>query len=305
MACRHWLLRLLFTGAALAGAGLAIASGPDPDTQSAVWLHAKYVLLADRLQHNPFHSGLALDSSESGKDLKGDIYAVVEYPFGTVSAALDGPEEWCDLMILHINTKFCHARTDARNTILAVSIGRKFAQPLDDAYPLDFLFRVVAEQPAFLDVQLDARTGPVGTSNYLIRLQAIPIENGRTFLHLTYSYAYGFAGKLAMNTYLATLGSDKVGFTTTGRQANGEPGLIGGVRGVVERNTMRYYLAINAYLGGLAVSPSLRLEHRLQAWFTASEQYARQLHEVDRTAYLDMKRKEYVRQQTDTPVHPF
>jgi hypothetical protein len=98
-----------------------------------------------------------------------------------------------------------------------------------------------------------------------------------------------------MKTYLATIGSDKVGFTTAG----GPSEYIGGVRGLVERNTMRYYLAIDAYLGALSSPPDKRLEQRLTNWFDATEQYPRQLHEVDRQEYLQMKHQEYERQQTE------
>src|SRR5262249_31340061 len=120
----------------------------------------------------------------------------------------------------------------------------------------------------------------------------------RTFLHLTYSYGYGMAGRLAMKTYLATIGSDKVGFTTARSSSTGQPEYIGGGRGLVERNTMRYYLAIDAYLHALSSPPGKRLDQRLATWFDATEQYPRQLHEVDRDAYLTMKHNEYQRQQS-------
>jgi len=84
----------------------------------------------------------------------------------------------------------------------------------------------------------------------------------------------------------------------TGKGANGEPAYIGGVRGVVERNTMRYYLAIDSFLQFTNAAPTAQLEKRLQAWFTAIERYPRQLHDLDRGAYLEMKRAEYLRQQT-------
>ena len=61
---------------------------------------------------------------------------------------------------------------------------------------------------------------------------------------------------------------------------------------------MRYYLAIDACIGALSGSPEARLEQRLTKWFDATEQYPRQLHEVERTDYLAMKRSEYRRQQT-------
>ncbi|MEN3297148.1 MAG: hypothetical protein V7642_6401, partial [Burkholderiales bacterium] len=88
------------------------------------------------------------------------------------------------------------------------------------------------------------------------------------------------------------------GFTVTGKQADGQPDYVGGMRGVVERNTMRYYLAIDTFLGASRAAPAARLEKRLQGWFTAVEQYPRQLHEMDRPDYLEMKHAEYLRQQT-------
>jgi len=290
-----WLTRVLLAWIALSSAGLSFASVPD--AQSAASLHAQYASLGERLLYNPFRRTLALDSSESSSDLKGDIYALVDYPFPTVSAALNSAEDWCDVLILHINTKYCHAATDKTRTVLTVHIGKKTPQPIKDAYPIEFSYRGVAATAKYLEIQLDAQEGPLGTRDYRIQLQAVPVGDDRTFLHLTYSYAYGLAGRLAMKTYLATIGSGKVGFTRTGKQSGGQPEYIGGMRGLAERNTMRYYLAIDAYLGALASPSPLQFQKRLHSWFTATEQYPRQLREVNRTAYIDMKRGEYLRQQ--------
>jgi hypothetical protein len=290
------LIRVLLAWMAFSSAGLALASVPE--THSAASLQAKYAALGDRLQHNPFQRALTLDSFESSSNLKGDIYALVDHPFSTVSAALNGAEEWCDVLILHINTKYCRAASDASRTALLLSVGKKTPQPLDEAFPIEFSYRVAEASATYLEIQLNAEEGPLSTRNYHIQLQAVPVGNGRTFLHLTYSYEYGMAGRFAMKTYLATIGSDKVGFTQTGKQSNGQPEHIGGMRGVVERNTMRYYLAIDAYLGALNAAPRSQLLKRLQSWYVATEQYPRQLHEVDRTAYVEMKQSEYLRQQT-------
>jgi hypothetical protein len=211
--------------------------------------------------------------------------------------ALNNPDNWCDVLILHINTKHCQAATDKTGTALMVSIGKKATQPLEEAYPIEFSYRVAALTAKYLEIQLKAEKGPMSTRQYRIQLQAVPVSNGRTFLHMSYSYAYGFSGRLAMQAYLATIGSNKVGFTLTGRQSNAQPEYIGGMRGLVERNTMRYYLAIDAFLGAMAAPPASQLQKRLQSWFTATEQYPRQLRELDRTAYIDMKRSEYQRQQ--------
>jgi len=67
------------------------------------------------------------------------------------------------------------------------------------------------------------------------------------------------------------------------------------MRGAIERTTMRYYLAITAYLDSLSAPPPERIERRLRTWFAATERYARQLHELDEDAYLALKRQELQR----------
>ena len=293
------LARLFSVALLCAGAGIAHAG--DAGVNSPEALRAKYGALQDRLSHNQFQRPLALDSSETPGALEGDIYALVNYPFATVSAALNGMDNWCDIMILHVNTKYCRASTAGDGGVLNVRIGKKFGQPLDEAYPMAFAYRVAAPTPNYLQVRLNADEGPLSTRDYRIVLEAVALENGQTLIHLSYSYAYGFVGRLAMQAYLGTTGRDKVGFTVTGTQPDGQPLHIGGTRGLVERNTMRYYLAIEAFLGALSEAPQAQFERRLRDWYAATERYPRQLHEMEQGAYLDMKRNEYRRQQAELP----
>lgn len=265
---------------------------------AAETLLKKYEALGAQLRQNQFKRPLVLDSVESMSRLKGDIFSIVEYPFAAVSAGLNNPDHWCDVMILHINTKYCHAVTSPAGTILRVNVGKKTPEPLADAQRIEFDYRVAVVSPEYIEIMLNANEGPMGTSDYRIQLEAVALPNARTFLHLTYSYVTSFTGRLAMRTYLATVGRDKVGFTVVGKKIDGQLDYIGGVRGVMERNTMRYYLAIEAFLASTREVPSVQLDKRLQSWFTAVERYPRQLNEMDRNAYLQMKRAEHVRQQT-------
>ena len=163
---------------------------------------------------------------------------------------------------------------------------------MKEAYAVGFVVQPEAATADYLNVRLSAETGPFSTRDYRIELQAIPLDGGnKTFLSLHYSYGIGFAAKLAMQGYLATAGASKVGFTRSG-----DSGYIGGMRGAVERNTMRYYLAIDAYLASLAAPPAQQRAQRLETWFASTEKYARQLHEIDRADYLAMKQSEYRRQ---------
>ena len=150
--------------------------------------------------------------------------------------------------MLHLNTKYCAVRGGGAGTTLAVSVGRKFDQPLSDAQRIDFVWQPPVSAADYMSARLSADKGPLSTRDYRIEFEATPLPNGKTFIHLAYAYAYGTAARIAMQGYLSTLGSDKVGFSAKDKDASGQPILVGGVLGVVERNTMRYYLAIDAYL---------------------------------------------------------
>jgi hypothetical protein len=256
---------------------------------SANELRARHDQLQDQLRDNPFRKPLHLDSKETSSNVEGDIHAVLSHPFAKVRAALERPEHWCDILMLQFNTKQCRAAPSALN----VRIGAKNDDTPEQAYPLNFAYRVAASNAEFLEVHLDADHGPLSTRDYRILLEATPLPGGRTFLRLAYSYGFGVAGRLAMQTYLGTVGAGKVGFSETGKQADGKPRYVGGMRGVIERNSMRYYLGIEAVLGALDVPREQRAEKAMRDWFAATELYPRQLHEISREEYLAMKRKEY------------
>ncbi|SFN24373.1 hypothetical protein [Variovorax sp. OV329] len=258
----------------------------------AATLKAKYQSLQPQLANNPFKRRISLESTESSSRLAGDIYAVVDHPFERVRDGLKSGANWCEVLMLHLNTKQCLVKNEGGNAVLSVALGRKFDQPLSDAQVVKFNYRLAAATSDYLDARLSADEGPLSTRNYRIELTATPIDAGKSFIHLSYSYAYGTAARLAMQAYLATLGSDKVGFTATGKEGDGSAQYIGGVRGVVERNTMRYYLAIDSFLD-FPTAPEQ--DKRFASWFDATEQYAKQLHEVERNDYITMKRNEYRR----------
>ncbi|MBT9502791.1 MAG: hypothetical protein IV092_16210 [Burkholderiaceae bacterium] len=108
----------------------------------------------------------------------------------------------------------------------------------------------------------------------------------------SYAYGYGLPARLAMQTYLSLAGRGKIGFSQTSERAGAPPRPIDGLHAAIERNTMRHYLALGAYMDSLSAPAATRNEQRLAAWFDATERYALQLHEMERDDYLSMQRKE-------------
>jgi len=279
-------------GLALA-AGMASALVPaSARAQDAQSLRARHASLQPALAASPFKRPLLLQANNSTDTPHGDVYSIVDHGFKTLSGALQGADHWCDMLLLQFNVKRCAPSGRAPEETLHVAIGRKAEQPVKDAYPVDFSYRVLAAQPDYLSVQLKADEGPFGTRDYRLTLQAVPLDNGHSFVHLSYTYANGLAARLATQAYLATAGRHKVGFTVVGRDGDGRPQYVKGMQGIAERNTMRYFLAIDAFLDTLGVPASQQAEQRLKHWFNATELYPQQLHELPWQEYLAMKRRE-------------
>lgn len=260
-------------------------------------LQAKYRELQGRLANNPFGRPVWLDSKQGANEVEGIVYGVISHPYRNVKSALTQAENWCEILFLHLNVKYCSASQDEGGNMLTLYTGRKTYQELSSAYRIDYRFRLGPVTNDYMQVALKADAGPFGTSDYSIMLEAIPLGADRTFIHVRYSYDYGVMAKVAMQTYLNTLGSGKVGFTVEGEDADGNPVYVTGLRGATERNIMRYYLAIDTYLKSLRLPEEERSEARLREWFRATERYARQLHELSQRDYMTMKRKEYERMQ--------
>jgi hypothetical protein len=278
---------------------LSLAAFGAPHAQDAPALKARYAALQEELSNNQFGRPLHLESAQTADDLKGDVYSVIEHPFPMVEQALQSVDHWCDILILHLNVKGCLASGNAGTNMLSLAVGKKFDQPVSDAYKLEFAFRVAAASADYLEVRLNADEGPLGTNNYRIQLEAVPIDARRSLVHMSYSYGYGFAARTAMQVYLATIGRAKVGFSFTERRPDGQPAYIGGVLGLVERNTMRYYLAIDSYLTAYSLPPAEQTEKRLDGWYEATERYATQLHEMTQADYIEMKHNEIRRQHAE------
>jgi hypothetical protein len=263
-------------------------------------IRERFAELQAQPEPSPFGPLLQLQYRETNDRLRGEVYASVDHPFPVVRQALVSAEHWCQILILHLNVKYSRATQDTP-PLLDVGLGRKFDQPLKEAYWLRFTYRPAQVDDDYLRVVLSAPTGPMGTRNYLIAVEAASLDAGHSVVHLTYSYTYDTAARLAMKAYLATLGRAKVGFSVVGRDPAGQPKYAEGVRGAVERNIMRYYLAIEAFLGAESLPEPQRQRRRLEDWFDATERHARQLHEVERNVYLKMKEQEIRRQETQPP----
>lgn len=252
-------------------------------------LQQRYAVDQDRLRDSPFHRPLYLESTEVQGALEGTVHARVERPFNEVRQALGDASHWCELLLLMPNIADC--RVQDGGTRLVVGLVRRVDTGAEAAMPLELSFTREAQSDG-LKVDLQARRGPVGTRDYRIGIAAIPVAPGQTFLRLRYAYRYGVTARLLAKAYLAGPGGDKAGFSRAGVDERGAPRYVDGLRGAVERNALRCYLAIDAHVVTLAAPAPARFEVSLRHWMAAIRPYP-QLQEEDIDRYVSAKRRAY------------
>jgi hypothetical protein len=266
----------------------------------ALALQESYRNIKENLPKSTLLRPLQITSQESAAHLSGDLFATVEYDMAPIIVAASSAERWCEVMLLLSNSHGCQAAGGNNNDILEVSISSSKTADIAGATPTAFQLQGRSTTAEYLDAALVAVDGPMGTRNISLRLQAIPLTATRSFVHLHYAYDTQWLGRMAMQAYLQTTGRGKVGFTPTA-DVSSSSAYISGVRGVIERNTMRYFLGFNCALAFNAQNPPQRFSSMAQCWYEQVERYPVQLHEMQRKEYLDMKSAEYRLQQTTQP----
>lgn len=197
-------------------------------------------------------------------------------------------EGWCRSLLLHLNVKTC-VHHDDEGGGLTLYLGRKYYEHPLDAVRISFDFHGETA-PGAIRTTLMADHGPYGTSKYVFVLSAVRVPRG-VFVELELSNHVGSAGAI-VDLYLNTIGRSKVGFTRVGETIFGNPQYVRGQVGAAERNVVRYMYALSVTLE-MEGAPFERLA---AAWFDATERHPRQLRELDREDYLEIKRREYENQ---------
>ena len=211
------------------------------------------------------------------------------------SVALRGPGAWCEVMFLHLNIKSCVNGENENGQWMRLYMGRKFYQDPRNVEQIEMRFSSGTTDDGVRWVTLTADEGPFNTSDYRLVLSAIEAENG-TYAQIGSSQKAGRAASWAIKLYYATLARGKIGFSVVGADREGDPEYSTGDEAMLERNVVRYLIAIRAYMQTYTMSGIEGMRERAAMWFDATEEYAAQLHEVDREDYLRNKDREYLHQ---------
>ena len=253
----------------------------------------KYHKIEKELEKSTFAIPFFIESSVSKSASRVDIYGTSNYPFGLVKNEFLVPTNWCEIVLPHPGVKACTYKKIDDTWLLNIYNANKLTKPLEDAYQMKFVYRVSELQPVYFDVALTAPEGPFHTKNHRFGLEATSLDEGRTFIHLRYSYRYSPLAYLFMKVF----GGSKSGFTVTGTDSDGNPVYVDGLRGSVERDVACHYLAILAYLDTLKIPAEQRFEKRIRQWYDLAALYKKQLLNMEEGEYLTYKRQARESQQ--------
>lgn len=234
-----------------------------------------------------------LASSEQDDMLSAEINSILHIPFEIVADSLTQASNWCEVMPLHFNIKACTHEIRDGGELLTVYSGRKIYEAPEDSYQMTYHFEVIQQDDSQLLLRLHADNGPINTRDYKIELQAQRVNAG-TRLRIHSSYQPSWLSTMLTSSYLSTVGRNKEGFSLI--DDNGELQPVKGIKGIIERNVMRYHLAINAFLSTQSLPKASRHMATLLNWFQQNNSFP-QLHEMDEAEYLQIKQEEWNNQQ--------
>lgn len=288
------LILFMVAAACLFFAG-SVSAGDKPRQGEALLLDT-YQRNLTRLEKNGFGLPLFLESKEQGDRVHVDVYGLFAYPFKRVADGLKAPASWCDIVSLHPNVKACTYREQSGTWLLTFYLGNKDYHPPEEARQVIYQFKNIDQQKGYVNTLLNAASGPFGTGDHRLRFEAIPIDGGRTFVHVSYDYRDSIALRLAAKAYFATIGRGKIGFTVTRTDELGNPVYIGGPRGAIERNAVRYFLAIQSFMDSWTYPENTLFSRRSSTWYDLANQYRKQLFDLDKHDYLAIKSSEHKNQ---------
>ena len=217
---------------------------------------------------------LRIQSREQDRHLRVNVYGLVNYPFSQVADVLARPAVMCDFLILNLNVKTCTYLSGNRRANMVIYVAGKNYTPLYRTLQIKPYFELLKRDKNYLRVLMTSSETRRSLRQYSVLVEASPYKN-RTLVRFKSNYRASLIGQTATVAYLKTFARKKVGFTVIGRNQQNQPQYIRGMQGVIERNAVRSYLALQAYLETAGAPPKHRFETRLRRWFELTDVYTR------------------------------
>ena len=280
--------------ALLAGLALCLPGHPARAASGAPALRAAYGEFRQQYQQLAPDIPISIHSVRSGARIRTEVFGTVDGPFPEVAQVLERPQGYCEFLPPLFNLKACVHYRKEKQSIIRFYVGGKRYSSLFGTIRILSDLRRLANGGDYLHVQLATVNSKTRRHGYSVDIEIAPM--GRKTLARVYTdFNPDRFTRLAVAAYLHTVGGNKIGFTHVAGPDE-KRDYVRGMTGIIERNTVRAFMAMQAYLDTLTVAPEHRYDARLRRWFDLTERFPQQLHELSRAEYLSGKRRERAEQ---------
>jgi hypothetical protein len=254
---------------------------------------AYYKELQEDTDNGPFGLPLQVRSEEREDRISAEIFGIFDYPFQAFAGLLTQPASWCEFVSLTPNIKACTFQGNGKDVILTLYVGWKGYRAPESASAQPYQFVVHSRRSDYAAMSVSAAEGLLGTRAHRFDVEAANVA-GKTVFAMRSSYEPSALSKLVTTVYLATLGREKIGFSRVPDGA--QVGHVRGIQGMIERNVVRYYLALKAFVDTQGLPTGRQFEARINTAYDLMDTYPAQLRLMEKTEYLDVKRRERMNQ---------
>ena len=252
-----------------------------------------YQELLEATQHGPFGLPLKVYSEEHENRVSAEIRGIIDQPFPVLAGLLTHPASWCEFVPLTPNVKACTFQGDGQEAVLTLYVGWRGYRSPEAASPQSYGFVVRARRPEYAAISVSAAEGLLGTKAHRFEVEAASVA-GKTVFVMRSSYEPSALSRMITSVYLATWGRDRIGFSRV--QDGADSGYVRGIQGMIERNAMRYYLALKAFLDTQDLPANRQFEARISTAYDLMDLYPAQLRLMEKAEYVDIKRRERLNQ---------
>ncbi len=247
----------------------------------------------ERVSTTEFQREYLLDYKADGAQLSGRIASSINRPFSHIKSLFHDIRNLCLILPLNINVRSCIYRKVDDKWLFEIVAGPRQYESDSAVYSFSYLLTRAQFSDDLIYLHLQANKGPISTANYHIELTFKPMAE-KTLVGLGFSHEKSSLSRVVTGLYLAFSGAGKVGFSTV-NQSDGQFSPVRGEQGIVERNLMRYLLAIRAFIEEGGAREDLKATFR--RWFFLSTLYREQLYEIPEQDYMRYKLNRYDQQR--------
>ena len=201
----------------------------------------------------------------------------------SIRGALESAATWCRVSLLVPDVRGCQVN-EGEQTVITLSLRSGGTEAVRE---IEHVLRVDNMDPQLIHVVFRADRAAMGVREAGLSVVARQGTTG-VELELEYGLRPSIRSRLATSAYLAGKADNRPGISYS-TSSDGTREYVTGLRALIERNAMRYFLAL------LATLETNNLASTIDAWYDMASRYKADLPEQNKEEYTESRHRLFTR----------